>query len=42
MNSLRLRPPSCVIRSLRGPASQATSSRLLCDPHGREEALRDE
>ncbi|MBP1773647.1 MAG: hypothetical protein H6P99_2810 [Holophagaceae bacterium] len=40
MNSLRSFP--CVIRSLRGPAPQATFSRLLCDPHGREEALRYE
>ncbi|GLH68800.1 hypothetical protein GETHPA_03330 [Geothrix rubra] len=40
MNSLL--SPSCVIRPLRGPAPKATSSRLLCDPHGREEALRYE
>jgi hypothetical protein len=37
-----LRPPTFVIRSLWGPAPQATFSRLLCDPHSREEALRYE
>ena len=36
------RPPTQMIRSLWGPAPQATFSRLLCDPHGREEALRYE
>lgn len=40
MNSLC--PPTFVIRSLWAPAPQATFSRLLCDPHGREEALRYE
>jgi hypothetical protein len=40
MNSVR--PPTRMIRSLWGPVAQATSSRLLCDPHGREEALRYE
>jgi hypothetical protein len=40
MNSVR--PPTQMIRSLWGPASQATSSRLFFDPHGREEALRYE
>ena len=28
------RPPTQMIRSLWGPAPQATFSRLLCDPHG--------
>lgn len=40
MNSLR--PPFEMIRFLRVPAPQATSSRLLCDPPGREETLRHE
>ncbi len=40
MNSLHAL--SGMIRSLWGPAPQATFSRLLCDPLGREEALRDE
>ena len=40
MNSLR--SPLHVIRSLWGPAPQATFSRLLCDPPGREEALHYE
>ena len=40
MNSVR--SPFSMIRSLWGPAPQATFSRLLCDPHGREEALRYE
>ena len=40
MNSLR--SPLLVNHSLWGPAPQATFSRLLCDPHGREEALRYE
>lgn len=40
MNSLR--SPILMIRSLWGPAPRATSSRTLCGPHGREEALRYE
>jgi len=37
-----LRPPRLMIRALWGPTPQAAFSRLLCDPHGREEALRYE